>query len=93
MIFWDSRTIHKGTAPMTDRKNLDRWRFIIYVCYTPAYLQNKEDKRKKREAYVENRCTSHWPHGVAIFPKASDDTKVNKPSDLTERQKKCIGID
>jgi hypothetical protein len=92
MVFWDSRTIHKGTAPMPDRVNLDRWRFVIYVCYTPASLQTEKDKLKKQTAYLQNSCTSHWPYGVLIFEKMFNDYKTNLLTDLTERQRKCIGI-
>ena len=92
MILWDSRTIHKATTPMFNRVHEDRWRFVIYVCYTPARLQSDEDTRKKKEAYVHNMCTSHWPYNVRLFPKRNDDTKINKLKDLTPRHKKCLGF-
>jgi hypothetical protein len=90
IVFWDSRTIHMGTLPRLDRVNMDRWRFVVYVCYTPAHLQTNEDVKLKRMAYIENRCTAHWPHGVRVFQKTSDDTKTNDLKKLTQRHNKYI---
>ena len=92
LVFWDSRTIHKGTASMFNRPNPNRWRFVIYVFYTPAHLQSEEDTRKKKEAYVYNMCTSHWPFNVRLFSKRIDDSRMNRLKDLTERHKKCLGF-
>ena len=92
MVFWDSRTIHKGTSPMENRVNSERWRFVVYTCYTPARLQTADDTKLKKKAYLNNRCTSHWPYQVVMFQKISNDKKVNKLEDLTERHKKCLGF-
>lgn len=92
MVFWDSRTIHMGTLPHRDRPNKNRWRFLVYVCYTPARLQSKEDTNLKQIAYVQNRMTSHWPYKVKLFDRREDDLLYNKLEDLTERQKKYLGI-
>jgi ectoine hydroxylase-related dioxygenase (phytanoyl-CoA dioxygenase family) len=91
IVFWDSRTIHMGTLPRRDeRVNVDRWRFIVYVCYTSAHLQTNEDTKLKRMAYVNNRNTSHWPYNVNVFAKTSDDTKINDFKSLSQRHKKYI---
>ena len=92
MIFWDSRTIHMGTLPRQGRPHPGRWRFIVYVCYTPARLQTDEDTKLKRLAYTDNRCTAHWPYGVRLFNKPSDDTVFNDLNNLTERHKRYLGI-
>lgn len=92
IVFWDSRTFHKGTAPIENRVNIDRWRFVIYVCYTPARLQTDDDTEKKIHAYINNKCTTHWPYKVQVGGKAPDDYKINSISDLTSRNKKCLGI-
>lgn len=92
MVFWDSRTIHKPSPAMSNRINKTRWRFVIYVCYTPEKFQSEADKQKKKEAYINNSCTSHWPFMVTVFRKNYNDKKINNIEDLTERQKKCIGI-
>jgi hypothetical protein len=85
MVFWDSRTIHMGTLPRQDRVNVDRWRFVVYVCYTQAHLQSNEDTKLKRKAYIENRCTAHWPYGVHVFFELKEDTKRNDLKSLSQR--------
>ena len=90
MVFWDSRTIHKGTAHMPNRVDPDRWRFVIYVCYTLAKLQSQQDTIKKKNAYINNRTTTHWPYNVKVNYKMG--TKTNKLEDLSERNKKCLGF-
>lgn len=90
MVFWDSRTIHMGTLPREDRVNKDRWRFIVYVCYTPARWQSKEDARLKRDAYIHNCTTSHWPYGVNVF--GNNYRRINRLENLTERHKQLLGL-
>lgn len=34
-VFWDSRTVHAGRAPIRGRANAGRNRFVIYACYAP----------------------------------------------------------
>lgn len=92
MVFWDSRTIHMGTSPRENRPNAN-WRFLSYVCYTPARLQTAEDAKLKRSAYVDNRCTAHWPYGVRVFGKPEGDLTRNDLKNLTARHKKYLGID
>jgi ectoine hydroxylase-related dioxygenase (phytanoyl-CoA dioxygenase family) len=90
MVFWDSRTIHMGTL----RRQMDsKWRFLVYVCYTPACLQTDQDKHLKQVAYVQNRLTSHWPYGsVRLFDRREDDLMFNKLENLTERHRKYFGV-
>ena len=92
MVFWDSRTIHMATLPRRDRPNKNRWRFLVYVCYTPANLQSEEDSELKKNAYIQNQVTAHWPYSVHVFCKRSDDKTTNSLNNLTERHKKLIGI-
>ena len=92
MVFWDSRTIHMGTLPRQDRVNKDRWRFIAYVCYTPARYQSERDAELKRQAYIDNKTTSHWPYGVNVGSKPIDDGRKNSLANLSERHKRLIGI-
>ena len=91
MVFWDSRTAHTGTLPRRDRPN-ENWRFLVYVCYTPARLQTRHDAAIKRDAYIQNRCTAHWPYSVRMFGRRDDDLKFNNLKNLTDRHKKYIGI-
>ncbi|CAF0771066.1 unnamed protein product [Brachionus calyciflorus] len=92
MVFWDSRVVHQGTLPRKNRPN-PKWRFLSYVCYTPGYLQSKNDAKLKREAYVNNLCTAHWPYTVKIFNVKTDDfNKTNNLKELSQRQKLLFGI-
>lgn len=93
IVLWNSRTIHMGTLPRLGRPNPDRWRFLVYVCYTPASRQTKEDAKLKRHAYMNNQCTSHWPYGVRLMNKTGDDLTQNDLQNLTERHRKYLGID
>ena len=80
-----------GTLPREGRLNADRWRFVIYVCYTPARMQSEEDVELKKQAYLENRCTAHWPYGVRLFGKSdAASSKTNDLSNLTERHRKYL---
>ena len=92
MVFWDSRTIHMGTAPRMGRPNPDRWRFIAYVCYTPARLQSAADSKRKEFAFVNNLTTAHWPYSVKLCYDPLGDLPPNKLSQLSERQRKLFGI-
>lgn len=92
MVFWDSRTIHMATLPRRNRPNKNRWRFLVYVCYTPARLQSQMDSELKKNAYIQNRLTAHWPYDVNVFSKKKDDETENSLSNLTERHNKFIGI-
>ena len=91
MVFWDSRTIHMGTLPRQIRPN-KHWRFLVYVCYTPARLQTDQDKNLLKIAYIQNRLTAHWPYSVRLFNRRQDDLMFNKLDDLTERHRKYLGI-
>lgn len=92
MIFWDSRTVHMGTAPRRGRP-FPNWRILAYVCYTPAQLQNNYDAKLKRNAFVENKCTAHWPYSVRVFEKVINGfNKKNNLRDLTQRQRELFGI-
>ncbi|RNA01033.1 hypothetical protein BpHYR1_019754 [Brachionus plicatilis] len=92
MVFWDSRVVHMGTAPRKGRPS-PNWRILAYVCYTPAQLQSRNDAKLKRNAFVDNKCTAHWPYSVRVFDnKINGFDKKNNLKDLCERQKMLFGI-
>jgi len=80
MVFWDSRTIHCGAEPMSDRANVN-FRAIVYLCYTPRVLACEDNIVLKRNAANNINSTSHWPHKVKIFP---DKPKKKKPIENPE---------
>jgi len=93
VVLWDSRTFHMGTLPRADRANKDLWRFLVYVCFAPASMQSQRDRELLKKAYIQNRCTAHWPYNVNVFNRAYDDTKYNSLRDLSERHKHYLGFD
>lgn len=92
LVLWDPRTIHMGTLPRVDRANKDRWRFLVYVCFAPASMQSQKDRELLKMAYMQNRCTAHWPYNVHVFNRAYDDTKYNNLRNLSERHKQYLGF-
>ena len=94
-VFWDSRTVHAGRAPMRHRPNAGRHRFVIYACYAPRSWLTTAAKKKKKKALEEGRMTSHWPQYPKLFPKTPRtygkvlrETAPYSPPILTGRQKK-----
>ncbi|XP_025080920.1 uncharacterized protein LOC112556286 isoform X2 [Pomacea canaliculata] len=68
MVVWDSRLVHDNCRPEEGRPNKDRWRFVVFVCMTPARWARKKDLQLKREAYKKLLMTSHWPsQGITFF--------------------------
>jgi hypothetical protein len=68
-VFWDSRTVHAGRAPVKGRANAGRHRFVIYACYAPRSWLTQVARKKKKKALEEGRMTSHWPQYPKLFPK------------------------
>ncbi len=68
MVFWDSRTIHCGTEPVSTRKT-EKIRCVAYLCYTPRAHATHTSILKKINAFETLRTTSHWPHKPKLFPK------------------------
>lgn len=67
LVLWDSRTVHCGRSPSEGRVHR-RNRYVVYVCMTPASLLDKGDAAAKRQACLDGRMTSHWPHKPKLFP-------------------------
>ncbi|PVD36947.1 hypothetical protein C0Q70_03940 [Pomacea canaliculata] len=67
MVVWDSRLVHDNCRPEEGRPNKDRWRFVVFVCMTPARWARKKDLQMKREAYEKLLMTCHWPSQGIIF--------------------------
>jgi hypothetical protein len=68
LVLWDSRTIHCGKEPDSNRLE-PNYRCVGYVCYTPRKLATTNYLKKKINAWVELRTTSHWPHKPKLFPE------------------------
>lgn len=59
LILWDSRTIHYGSEPTPESRNI---RTVIYAAYTPARLASSEALATKAEVFRAYGTTTHWPH-------------------------------
>lgn len=67
LVLWDSRTIHCGKEPDSNRL-VPNHRCVVYVCYTPRKLASDSFLNKKINAWKDLRTTSHWPHKPKLFP-------------------------
>ena len=77
-VVWNSKTIHMGTEPRLPREGA-RDRLVIYVCMLPKMATNyrglvcdgvkPRDIDKRRNAFLEQRTTTHWPYPMKLFPK------------------------
>lgn len=61
MVLWDSRVIHDNRPPIRDHADPDRWRFVMFVCMTPAAWACERDLEKKHHAYKELLLINHYP--------------------------------
>lgn len=81
LILWDSRTIHCGSEPLRGRPSR-HWRSVVYVCMTPRYLCDRATMEKRRQAFIEQCTTSHWPHRINIFKTLATGMFVTHPPDI-----------
>lgn len=88
MVLWDSRTVHDTLASVEDRAQADRWRFVTFVCMTPAIWASKKDFEVKRKAYKEMLCSVHWPsQGVKLFPGTDENEQTkHRRLEMVEEQ-------
>lgn len=56
VVLWDSRTIHRVSAPTGDAPRL-----VAYVCMVPRRLVDASIARRRRAAYEAGIATTHWP--------------------------------
>ncbi len=67
-VFWDSRTVHSGRAPVQGRENR-RNRYVVYASYLPTSRMSAHNAEKKRAHVANGRMTTHWPDARKLFPK------------------------
>lgn len=61
MVLWDSRLIHANARPLPNRKHSGRWRYVVFVCMTPARWAGEQDMADRSRAYGRAMMTTHWP--------------------------------
>ncbi|RUS71290.1 hypothetical protein EGW08_020947 [Elysia chlorotica] len=101
MILWDSRLVHANARPKAGRANTGRWRYVVFVCMTPAVWATPGDLAVKRRAYEQRRLTAHWPSdGVKLANNCPLPDQSLDPVDLldlpevarTDDAKRLVGI-
>ena len=98
LVLWDSRTIHCGIEAFKNRA-VPNIRAIVYLCYMPRQLCDKNNIKKKQKAFNELRTTSHWPCKIKLFPKnprtygreLQEITQINPPI-LTDIGRRLAGF-
>jgi len=105
MVLWDSRTIHDNVKPEEGRLHAGRWRYVVFVCMTPAHWARKKDLDLKSEAYQKMLSTAHWPsQGVKLFSSTSEALlsmnlpqieMIDKQPDIakSEEVRRLVGLD
>ena len=75
LVLWDSRTIHCGLGPMSNRseKNI---RCVVYLCYVPRTHANPEILEEKKNLYLEGYATNHNPCRLIPLPKTPLDFEL-----------------
>lgn len=64
LILWDSRTFHCNTTP-TSRNP----RACAYICMIPKNKISEKVRARRKKAWDDRRCTSHYPgEGFRFFP-------------------------
>lgn len=68
MVLWDSRAVHANTKPVRDRQ-FPRFRYTNFVCMTPRSHLTRSGAKRRREAFENDRTTSHWPNRMRLNGK------------------------
>jgi hypothetical protein len=95
LILWDSRTVHCGMEPMSNRLS-PNFRLVSYVCMTPRSWMSDDIIDFRKQALEKLFMTSHCPHRPRLFPKKpyygkSPEVPDIKFPELTELGKKISG--
>ncbi|RUS81803.1 hypothetical protein EGW08_010440, partial [Elysia chlorotica] len=85
LVLWDSRLFHANARPVEGRQHPGRWRFVVFVCMTPAAWASPSDLQVKRRAYQELKMTTHWPsEEVNTFSVYINKGKAKDPAELCD---------
>lgn len=104
LLLWDSRTVHCNTPALTALQ--DDWidhtppqegwqpiRQVGYVCMTPRKFASADVIEKRKDAFVNNGSTSHWPHKFVSGGPALPTTPQKDPETISKEQRLLIGYD
>lgn len=85
IVLWDSRTVHAGARPLMDRRNPERWRFVVFACMAPAVWASETERARKKNGFRKMMCSKHWPaQGFSLFRGKHVDPKLNAVDELPE---------
>ncbi|CAG5117812.1 unnamed protein product [Candidula unifasciata] len=85
MLLWDSRLLHANARPVKGREHPDRWRYVVFVCMTPAAWASEKDIELKVGAYNNLLLTGHWASmGINVFPSRLSEGSVEDANPLVE---------
>lgn len=103
LLLWDSRCVHCNTPGKVEAEvagdidsskdanaEAELLRVVGYVCMTPTALAPQDVLDKRKDAFINNIGTNHWPHehhpndpGQLLF-------SPNQWSDISEMQRRLI---
>lgn len=82
-MLWDSRLVHANARPVKGRAHPDRWRYVVFVCMTPAAWASEKDIELKVGAYNNLHLTGHWASmGINVFPSKLSEGSVEAANPL-----------
>ncbi|CAM9106687.1 unnamed protein product, partial [Ectocarpus sp. 13 AM-2016] len=68
ITLWDSRVIHANTNLVRGREH-PRFRYTTFVCMTPRSQVSSRDAKRRRDAFKNDRTTSHLPSRMRLCGK------------------------
>lgn len=69
LVLWDSRTVHQGVEPSSNRKS-PNFRATFYICMRQVSMFTNEQLEMRQRAFRELRMTNHW--GISLFKQVPD---------------------
>lgn len=70
LVLWDSRLLHQGILCSRNRI-IPNIRSVVYVCMMPRSKCSNRQLEKKKQSFLDQRMTTHWPHQISrvgIYP-------------------------
>ena len=100
ILLTDARMFRADTRPAPQRAHPGRWRFMIYVCMTPASWATEADLAVKRRAYENLDTTTTWPsQRVTMIKTVAEKNRPDPYPDFclpeaacSEEAKKLVGL-
>ena len=96
LILWDSRCVHCNTPGEVQESQPEAvaddalLRVVAYVCMTPAAWASEEVLAKRKDAFLHNVTTSHWPHFVRGYDEAPTAIAHKEWDDANATQRSMI---